>query len=355
MNPNASVALDILRLTAALIVFFGHASGMNWTGGFLWQASVLMDAAVVGFFVLSGYVIAYVVEQRELDWRMYFAARVSRIWSVALPALLLTWGIDQIGVRVAPELYIGQPWFNEKYPWLQYFASLLMVHGYWGVNLEPGINLPFWSLCNEAAYYLWFGFLAFLPLRIAVPLTGVGMLLAGPAIVLLFPVWLLGTLVWRVQARALHWRFAWAAFAVASTVLAYILLVRLDLPSAPSILGVKLYTQWAQGVVASLGLLAVIGAVSRLPSINANLRRRIAFWAAPTFALYLLHRPLIQFFAYIYDGPPADLVARVLVIGGSLMVVYCMSPHCDALKRYLHARIDSALSHGRPSNPEAGK
>ena len=49
------------------------------------------------FFVLSGFVIAYVSEQKEHTLREYSISRLARLWSVAVPALILTIALDQLG------------------------------------------------------------------------------------------------------------------------------------------------------------------------------------------------------------------------------------------------------------------
>ena len=63
--------------------------------------------AVDVFFVLSGFVIAYICNTREPTLRTYVISRTVRIYSVALPALILTFLIDGLGKMVRPEVYDG--------------------------------------------------------------------------------------------------------------------------------------------------------------------------------------------------------------------------------------------------------
>ena len=53
--------------------------------------------AVIVFFVLSGYVIAYVSEVKENNVKAYWASRLSRLYSLAIPAVLLTPMLDVLG------------------------------------------------------------------------------------------------------------------------------------------------------------------------------------------------------------------------------------------------------------------
>jgi peptidoglycan/LPS O-acetylase OafA/YrhL len=62
-----------------------------------------LDAVMV-FFVLSGFVIAYTSE-RESTATIFVASRIARLWSVLLPALLITAVADAIGVWFNPNLY----------------------------------------------------------------------------------------------------------------------------------------------------------------------------------------------------------------------------------------------------------
>ena len=84
MSPSLSLYLDLTRFAAALVVVLGHswlvllpAYPLHWPG----------PAAVIVFFVLSGFVIAYVTDGRDRTLADYALNRLSRLWSVALPAL----------------------------------------------------------------------------------------------------------------------------------------------------------------------------------------------------------------------------------------------------------------------------
>ena len=83
--PSLSLYLDLTRFTAALLVVLGHAwlvlfpaHPLHWPG----------PAAVIVFFVLSGFVIAYVTDGHDRTLADFTLNRLSRLWSVALPALV---------------------------------------------------------------------------------------------------------------------------------------------------------------------------------------------------------------------------------------------------------------------------
>jgi peptidoglycan/LPS O-acetylase OafA/YrhL len=111
MRPLASLSratslyLDVWRLLAAMTVFVGHVSGKRLTGGFLWQFGPYMGQAVTVFFVLSGFVVSYATARQAGTARSYALSRLARVYSVALPALILTFALDAIGRSVRPDLY----------------------------------------------------------------------------------------------------------------------------------------------------------------------------------------------------------------------------------------------------------
>src|SRR5882672_11159660 len=107
MNPRLSLYLDLLRFAAAMLVFLDHAGRKRLGGPLLGHLEGLADFAVLLFFVLSGYVIAFAGDCKERTLGSYAVARTARIYSVVVPALLLTFVADRIGMALKPALYAG--------------------------------------------------------------------------------------------------------------------------------------------------------------------------------------------------------------------------------------------------------
>jgi peptidoglycan/LPS O-acetylase OafA/YrhL len=340
MPIKFSLYLDLVRFLAALIVFIGHASGMAWTGGFLWQFGAYADTCVVVFFVLSGFVIAYVTDTKENNWQVYCASRVSRIWSVAIPALILTFTIDFFGVRIAPELYLGQPWYGEDHAVLRYVASFFMLHEVWHLKLVPGINAPFWSLSFEAFYYLGFAFIIYSKAWSRWFAVALLMLVAGPLIAALFPLWLLGYLAYQQTKRTtVSVMRSFAYFLSGLCLLLLSPLIRSLDTSGFQILGEAVLGRYVDGFGFFLNLIGAFGLAKYGPPIKKSYCALIQKIAATTFALYLFHRPLIQLFTYIGPEDPASIYRRSLVIIGTLAVVFILSPFCEHLRIALRKRI----------------
>jgi peptidoglycan/LPS O-acetylase OafA/YrhL len=172
--------------------------------------------AVVVFFVLSGYLVggAVMSAKRRFEWRSYAQARLSRLWTVLLPSLALTFMVDQLVWRLAPSLFLGdaaRSWHSGPAVG-QYDASWSTLLGnlvFLQTIAVPvfGSNGPLWSLANEFWYYALFP-MVWLALTGRVRI----MMVPGLALFLLMPVemrwgflvWLMGVGVHWVLRRSLH-------------------------------------------------------------------------------------------------------------------------------------------------------
>lgn len=161
MNVAVSVFLDVVRFAAALVVFFCHVSGKRLTGGLLWQLESYGSEAVTVFFVLSGYVVAYVVSTREKSATEYAISRVARIYSVALPALVTTFVLDTLGYYISEGMYSGSWGYSPQGQLQQFVSGLFFVHKIWYLNIPQGSNFAYWSLGYEVWYYLISGLQCF--------------------------------------------------------------------------------------------------------------------------------------------------------------------------------------------------
>lgn len=163
--------------------------------------------AVIVFFVLSGYVIARAVERGDPTLRDYTISRLSRLWSVVVPAVILCLVVVLMAGNPPTD---GFPpamlalWNIGAYPdWndLLYrsVTNILFLGQIWNAEVAMPLDNPFWSLNFEVGYYAIFG--------AAFYLSGVGRMLAvvtlcviaGPKILLLMPCWLFGVALYRCR------------------------------------------------------------------------------------------------------------------------------------------------------------
>ena len=203
LNPGTSWYLDLLRGGASIVVLLDHASQGFFSQGLPWMPKVAHEMVVI-FFVLSGFVMSYVVSRGQNNWQDYFVARFSRIASVAYPALVFTIICDFIGRRVAPELY-AEVARSGGY-WARTLLSFFFLQQSGPLAASPGSNTPFWSLAYEVWYYIFLGLWLFVPgQRQRAVLLLLGLVLAGPKILLLLPIWLIGILAHKLSLRQEPW------------------------------------------------------------------------------------------------------------------------------------------------------
>jgi peptidoglycan/LPS O-acetylase OafA/YrhL len=141
--------LTALRFVAAAGVVVYHSEGhfgvpANWGGSWL-----PLGMGVSFFFVLSGFVLAYVYPVVE-DWaqrRKFWQARLARVWPAHIGALLVLW----ILLRHARNFPMGYG------SWWMACINVLMVHGWVPITqFYFSYNAPAWSLSTEVGFYLLF-------------------------------------------------------------------------------------------------------------------------------------------------------------------------------------------------------
>lgn len=199
MDKPFSLYLDLARFTAASLVVLSHFvqqgiighSGASATNPLLHSGR----EAVIVFFVLSGFVIAHTTTASHTSARDYVVARCARIYSVAAPVLLLTFLLAYLCTRFAGlELANG---YQLAKPQLYLPLHLLFMGELWHVVETPPWLLQYWSLGYEVWYYVLFGLAFYLRgVRRAVALALV-LLVMGPKLWLLLPVWLAGVALLR--------------------------------------------------------------------------------------------------------------------------------------------------------------
>lgn len=353
MATGLSLYLDLLRFALAAVVVLSHAANHVYTTpGFLWFMRSYGATAVIGFFVLSGFVIAHVAAGRENTAVSYGTARVARLFSVIVPALLLTAVLDAWGVSIAPGFY-RPDYMGDGQP-LRYFLSFFMVQNFAVLNLyqplhmslfTPGTNEPFWSMSYEATYYALFAIALFMRGPARAVSWAVLAILAGPAIMTLFPVWLLGVAVYRLRGRiAPPLPLALCGF-IASLVLLAIVGWQRNGPWLEWPLTERMtQLDYAEAILFALNLLMA----DRL----AGLLAAGLGWCAPavrwlgglTFAMYLCHRPLLHFFAVPAIGGPISVAQTTRLLVLVFVVVVVMAWLTDWLRLWLRVFLRGRMA-----------
>jgi peptidoglycan/LPS O-acetylase OafA/YrhL len=97
--------------------------------------------AVIVFFVLSGFVISYTTDRKDRTFGVYVINRLTRLWSVVIPALLL-------GALIIP-IVAGNP-VSDAPPsplglavstGIRSALNLFFVSEFWGLDKTPPFQL----------------------------------------------------------------------------------------------------------------------------------------------------------------------------------------------------------------------
>lgn len=330
MTEDFSVYLDLVRFLAALAVLVGHLDQDGMATGWL-EIGHFGHEAVVIFFVLSGLVISHSAFGREQDWRAYVAARFARIYSVVLPAIALSFAVKAIAVMMDPQ-GLGPVFFSKELAWGNLFGALFFLNESWSMGTALPWNDPFWSLCYEVWYYVIFGLVLFVQGWRRWLWVTAAALLAGPAILLLFPLWLLGSWLAAHGAKLVPCKGSSLVIWIGSI----LAIIGLDYTGVDmqikgylhdSIPGFwrlqasqRFVTDYLLGLLVAANFLAFCGLDDRAKVWLQACRKPVVFLAGYTFSLYLFHRPLSQFVGYFFPNSGHDkVIALGAILGVSLI------------------------------------
>ena len=348
MNKELSAYLDVLRLGAAATVFLGHLSWMAISGGFLWQVQPYGHSAVIVFFVLSGFVISHAADVKERTLFDFSVARLARLYSVVLPAILLTVVCDAIGTQHNAAVYDMS---RETHPLWRLLLGVLFLTQSWG-HASLLSNEAYWSLPYEFWYYVIFAAATFLKGGQRVVVLIASCALAGPGILVMAPIWAAGAVAYRLAKRAVLGqalaRTIWIAAGVGA--LAVMLINRIP-DSAEFWFLPAVFSGW--DFLLGFLVAANIFSANFLSFGLQKFHPPLAKLAGMTFALYLFHLPLLHLAAaYMPVGLPV-VVRGVIEAAFTLTAVYLLSFVSEAQKHRWRGAIRWLLRpFGRPESKE---
>lgn len=357
LAPNLSTYLDLLRYFAALMVYVFHAGHFaHYKLPFFGTHGGL---GVAVFFVLSGFVIAFSAAGKRRDIVDYFVARFARLWSVALPAIVLTLVLDVIGQWLALPAYAPmQPY--SAFKWIAASGiTALFLNQVWFLDIWLGTNGPFWSLSYEFWYYAIFATLIYFRGWRRVVMAGLVACIAGPGILVAFPVWLLCVALYRLLRKhataAGAPAGAGALFASVAGLAAYVTMggaaMFAAFPFDVPLVTLKPWgiNFWPQSYLVGFLIALNIYGFARIQHLFANPSERavrlIRTTAETSFGLYLFHYPLMYFCkAMLAVAQVPQGAAYVLAIYVAPFVVATwLSLKCEPLKLVLSAALKALL------------
>jgi peptidoglycan/LPS O-acetylase OafA/YrhL len=212
-NSLASIFFDLFRTLAAIEVTLYHirpsylvdyiySDSKNIVMQLFYYLCTKGYQSVMMFFVLSGFFISSSVigsmARGKWSWKTYLTNRITRLWIVLIPALVLTYLWCQISILL----------FHEQasigfLSWSDFLINTFFLEGIGSFRNTPfGDNGALWSLSFEFWYYIlfpcmsavfyykkWYVKIIFAVISIVI------CLLLGKLGISLFLVWLLGSLI----------------------------------------------------------------------------------------------------------------------------------------------------------------
>ncbi|EDM29042.1 hypothetical protein LNTAR_14537 [Lentisphaera araneosa HTCC2155] len=319
--PYSSGMFDAFRWVAALVVLLCHARSMFYGSYSDIENPTILDTtfyiitlfwhqAVIIFFVLSGYfigssVLASVTEGK-FNWTTYLINRMSRLYIVLIPILLITALLDHLGMNLwGIENYFGA---ENRLSIIHWITSLLMIQPQ---HIMPyGTNTPLWSLSYEFWYYLLFPVIVLALDRkqnkrhrvimfvILIPL----LLFMEIRMASYFIIWSIGVAVAVLplpkQWLRIRWQYPLIGFC---TLLVFVLIRGLE----RTIIPVKDF--WYIQLITDMILSIVFAGFMYSTKVKAYLKPKAQFpligfhnkMASFSYTLYLIHNPILVF---IYAG-----------------------------------------------------
>jgi peptidoglycan/LPS O-acetylase OafA/YrhL len=353
-GKQVSDDLDFIRGMAAVAVLIYHVRYRfffdyvdvprpNWFCKSYYGFTSFGHDAVIIFFVLSGYFISSSVirdcAKERWSWRRYAINRLTRLYLVLLPGLLLTVFWDKLGIYFSPQhpVYTGiqQFWTSDYFDVASrlngqtFIANALFLQ----TILAPplGSNDALWSLSYEFWYYVlfplfWIALVArpgFLLSFFGIALAVILLMFVGSNIAMYFPIWLLGTvvaimpLIGRLKNPRPRW-LSW--FVIAAFCLAL---------AATHVGPVKRFVGGSQlnvdRVTAILFAFALYVLLHNQSLANdgwfARISRRLA---AFSYTLYLTHLPLLVFIRAMWTAPTPWYVAPTTLLFSLVLTLICL-------------------------------
>jgi peptidoglycan/LPS O-acetylase OafA/YrhL len=298
--------LDIWRIVCATVVVLSHSGQLGLITHIGEHLMPVAHHAVIVFFVISGFSVQHSAQRESLQARRFISARLSRVLSVAVPAILITFALSLLSQSMfgaTVDLWQTKRWAV----WLLFAFSF--TGELWFNSIHPFTNIPFWSLNYELYYYLLFAALLVKPKGLRLALAATLVLVVGPKIIALLPCWWLGVVLYRwidqpsrpADQPLLKSPFAFTAPSLLFLFL-YGLLYVIDLPGAARAATASHHDSlhyskdFLHDIVLAIVFAACLAWHWRINQYQTFCIPRLVRSLAPlTFAVYALHYPMLKF------------------------------------------------------------
>lgn len=334
LSLEKSIYMDFLRIFAALVVAAMHIFSFVFPS-YLNKAYHYAHSAVVVFFVLSGFVIAYTTNVKNRGIRQYAVARLSRLYSILIPALIISLLIELFLKQFNPETYLI---INRGNTLIRYLLSLFYINEIWFFSSAPPINAPLWSLSYEFSYYLLFGLYFFKnEIKYFNYILIFSIFVIGPKILLLMPIWLFGVLVFKTPQfkvstrKCLFFSFLFLFFGI--FFINFIPSLPKSIGTSPLFFSAGFITDFITGICFALSLWFF----PNVKLFNVNTQRfyhYIRKISDLTFPIYILHFPLINLYKAFFKFSINNLFSFFMILIFVLSVAIVCGIFLEKFRNY---------------------
>jgi peptidoglycan/LPS O-acetylase OafA/YrhL len=356
-RPSAGAAVfgtfGVYRLALAAAVVFTHTTGWRWVYPGLY--------AVFAFYVLSGYVVAFILDRTYLrasrGLARFAANRALRVfplyWLTLAASLILIARYPSVCRSVFPDMVVPEGLLQ----WASNLTTLGLSHPLRGsggsaasvvpVGWTLGVELTYWALLPAAVVWPWFR-RAFGVIAVGYTAVAVSLLLTAPELARL------GWRIYNLGAAALpFWAGLWIferkirssqpltrSFGLGA--LAFCGFWAGAVAWLPDPLGWPLYV-WVIGTMAAVTYLAQL----HLRALPGWFRTLDKFSGDLSYPLYLLHMPVAVVVRVWVPLPPGSYryFAAVLVLSLAASVVAHAA--VEAPVNFLRSRVKRARATGQ--------
>jgi peptidoglycan/LPS O-acetylase OafA/YrhL len=311
----AAIGVVIGHVRGFVVVDYGAIKDVSVSSQAFYGVTSLGHQCVIAFFALSGFLVGGPALRNifagDWHWPRYTLRRLTRLWIVLIPALLLTFAVDTAGETIGGRFgYDGgfQKLLNSgptassptDLSVRTFVANVFFLQTI--VTPTFGTNGPLWSLANEYWYYVLFPLLIFgifgrsrNVMQVTMGLVGIGLVVLLPIeMVLLGLIWIAGAvanlslrIVSRYNASSM-WPF-W--FALCLIVIGLAIALDKAWPGVPADL--------CLGFVFAATLIVLI----LLPTFGSIYDGVANFLSKISYTLYATHFPVLAFIWFVVFAP----------------------------------------------------
>ena len=355
LSEGNSTILDLIRGISAQLVVVGHGISMFGIFKFLHEPNIpwMQNAAVLVFFLLSGFLITYSTLNKlrsssNYGFKQYFSDRFSRIYAAFIPSLLFVLLIDFISRQIDPGLYEYSEAFDVK----NFVGNLFMFQDFplFSFSSEKivtsfGSARPFWTLAIEWWIYMWFGFIVLILLKQKLKIKNLIFLM----LLSIVPVFnLLGG---RGNSLTMYWIFGSMIYLILNLNILASINKNLKILTLFGLIGVGALRAFlemdAYDPVFAFILAIILGLTIDLykdKKFNGNSIRLIKFNASYSYTLYLIHYSILDFIFVHFGEKGNPIILFVLGFIFSNIVSYMLGSVSEIkltkfVKKWMYAQF----------------